>query len=402
MIQSPTSLETKIGVPHHHHVPRHHHHHHHVAAHPKPAHVPVPKPKQIVRSQAVLDSVANRPRKHIGHIVYEAKIRAGEQPSRDGITSSHQGFLTSMAPLPRLEGQENKTLTIRVPRVHLTRVAREEITAHRNVWGTDVYSDDSDVIAACIHNGWFRGEWPEDVDKSLLGLEIDVPEEPSSSGLSNGQGKNSEKDRLSSKVGDIILTEPPAHGPMEVPADRDLHVTVLVLPQLEKYSSTTRFGIRSREWPDNHDGVSYMIHNIKWVTGVDTAKESSGKARRMRMALNLRQEEKEEEERVALMFSTANSNGVDVMDIDNDGEVQESFERGGPGPLSLGIKGLGMGGWWKEKARKAKSKPVVKALDPAVVSVPATEAIGPDVGEADVKSEERGDEQGQSEGIVVT
>jgi hypothetical protein len=398
VIQSPTSLEPKIGVPHHHHVPRHHHHHHHVAAHPKPVHVPVPKPKQIVRSQAVLDSVANLPRVHLGHAIYESKIKAGEQPSRDGVTSSHQGFVTSMAALPRLEGHENKTFTVRVPRVHLTPVAREEITAHRNVWGTDVYTDDSDVIAACIHNGWFRGEWPEDIDKSLLGLEIDVPEEPSSNGAHRGKAKVVRKERIVSKLGDINLFEPPASGPMEVPENQDLHVTLLILPQLEKYSSTTRFGIRSREWPDNHDGVSYMIHSIKWVAGTDTAKEATGKARRMRMAVNLRQDEKEEEERLALMFSTAHVNGADAMEIDSPMGVQESFERGEPGPLTMGIKGLGMGGWWKEKARKMKQKPMVENSEPVAAPTPAVEAAESE----SVKQEEKSDEPSQASGMIVS
>jgi hypothetical protein len=78
------------------------------------------------------------------------------------------------------------------------------------VWGTDVYTDDSDIIAACIHQGWFRGEWAEDVDPSLLGLELGdgAPDSPKE-----------------------YLTDPPLRGPMQVPKDRDLDVTILILPR---------------------------------------------------------------------------------------------------------------------------------------------------------------------------
>lgn len=128
-----------------------------------------------------------------------------------------------------------------MPRIHISNTSRQEITSRKAVWGTDIYTDDSDVIAAYIHQGWFKGQWADDVDIDLLGLELDdgPPESP--------------KD---------YLDKPPRRGPMDVPKKRDLHVTVLVLPKLEKYSSTTRFGIRSREWGAKREGRQ-SLHAIE-------------------------------------------------------------------------------------------------------------------------------------------
>src|SRR5580700_2886482 len=167
VIPSPTSGENKISVPHHHHINRHHHHHHthHVGPHRRstPTPLTIPKPKQIVRSQLVLDSVADLPRHHLGHGIYEARLNVPRPSSTEHSLAADRGFASTPLPLPRFEGRENCTYTIRIPRVHLTSVSRQEITSRRAVWGTDIYTDDSDIIAACIHSGWVRGEWPEDV-----------------------------------------------------------------------------------------------------------------------------------------------------------------------------------------------------------------------------------------------
>lgn len=225
-----------------------------------------------------------------------------------------------------------------MPRVYLTPSSREEITRRRSVWGTDVYTDDSDVIAACIHQGWFRGEWPEDVDVSLLDLVLDdVP--------SNQSEKNIED----------ILTEPPTSGPLEVPKNYDLHVTILVLPQLEKYASTTRFGLRSREWGGKHDGyqgvhdgLSFMIHSVQWVDGVDGNEARSGVARRKLLADDPVSAGLEAEESLPEILTNGNGNKPN-----GNGSTSESFERGGDdAPLPINgigdIKGIGTNSWWKK------------------------------------------------------
>lgn len=180
---------------------------------------------------------------------------------------------------------------IKVGKQHLTRAARGEITTRRAVWGTDVYTDDSDVLAACIHGGWIRGEWPEDVDVDLLGLDEGVGADgKEAKGGKKGRSKESSPPQ---KRDTDFLDAPPKTGPVQVPEGQDMHVMVMVMPKLEKYTSTVRFGIKSREWGgrlgrdgqrSSHDGLSFMIQSIRFVTnGAGPQSRLRGRDRRERM-----------------------------------------------------------------------------------------------------------------------
>ncbi|KAG0646145.1 hypothetical protein D0Z07_8237 [Hyphodiscus hymeniophilus] len=288
---------------------------------------------------------------HLGYAYYKSVLKPARRSTSD---KDDRGFASTPEPLPRFEGQENCTFTVKVPKVYLGDVSREEITRRRAVWGTDVYTDDSDVVAACIHQGWFRGAWNKDVDVELLDLEI-----AGTNGAVNG--KDYEND---------ILTEPPRRGPMHVPKKKDLHVTVLVLPALEKYSSTTKFGIRSREWGGRqegyqgvHDGLSFMIMSVQWVDGVDSNEGRSGELRRTIMAEALDNTEMEAEDAWGeLLVSGNGANGPET-------HAEESFERGGAGMDGVGmtgdIKGVGTKSWWKksnEVPQEAEKEPEVEKV----------------------------------------
>ncbi|GKT44263.1 uncharacterized protein ColSpa_04444 [Colletotrichum spaethianum] len=290
-IPSPTTGPVKdLPAAHHHHVPRPAHSHTHVKEAPvkqavqSPTSILPPKPKTIVTSKAVLEAVAHRPRTHLGDVLYEPKLKPARQIPN---VPSGRGFSSTPTPLPwnLIKDKENCTLTIKVPKVHLTPLAREEITARRALWGTDVYTDDSDVIAACIHGGWIRGEWGDDVDVSPLRPEKEVP-----ASKRRKEKEKDEKARLEANSA-TYLDKPPMTGPVNVPADRDMHVSIVILPRLEKYSSTTRFGIQSREYGGRyngrqsiHDGISFMVTSIRWVTnGAGTQSRLRGKGRRERM-----------------------------------------------------------------------------------------------------------------------
>lgn len=238
-----------------------------------------PKTKTIISSKAVLDSISNRPRHHLGDFIYEPGLKAGRLvPS----TTTHRAFASNPKPLPfdLIKNKENCTLTVKVARVHLSPTSREEITSRGFIWGTDVYTDDSDVVAACIHSGWIKGEWSEDVDNSLLGID---------------QGDNKRRKKVVNPTIDLesedVIKTPPTTGPMSVPARRDLHVNILILPRLVKYAASTRFGISSREFGGEyghrhaiHDGISFMIKSVRWVeNGAQPQARLRGKARRERM-----------------------------------------------------------------------------------------------------------------------
>lgn len=178
--------------------------------------------------------------------------------------------------MDKIKGKINCTLTVKISHVHLAPSSREEITARQYLWGTDIYTDDSDVVAACIHAGWIKGEWVEDIDSDMLDIEVD--------------GKRRKKPQpVDASASEGLITSTPA--PMIVPEGRDLHVNVLILPRLMKYGSVTRHGMTSREFGGNvghrhleHDGLSFMIQSLRWVeNGAQPQARLRGKARRDRM-----------------------------------------------------------------------------------------------------------------------
>lgn len=169
------------------------------------------------------------------------------------------------------DDQINCTYTIRVSRTWLTDSVREAIWKERFLWGSGIYTDDSDPMAAVFHSGFVKASWPDGTDTDLL--ETIIKEQ-------------------NPKI-DFAENVPP--WPKVPPADMDLHITLLVLPTLESYKSTTRFGIRSRDWPESqedrgrHDGVSFAVLNCEWVDeGGSRGEERGGRARRERLKAKLR------------------------------------------------------------------------------------------------------------------
>lgn len=281
--------EKGLPVPHHHHPPRPVHTHQHQSAKQaaiNSAPVIPPKSKTIISSKAVLESVSDRPRHHLGDFIYDPGLKPGRLvPS----TSTHRAFASNPKPLPwdMIKNKENCILTVKVARIHLSSIAREEITSRGYLWGTDVYTDDSDVVAACIHSGWVKGEWAEDVDNSVLDID---------QGVTDKRRKKPANPTVDLESEDLI-TAPPPSGPMSIPAQRDLHVNVMILPRLVKYYSSTRHGISSREFGGDyghrhsvHDGISYMIKSVRWVeNGAQPQARLRGKARRERMRKAMRE-----------------------------------------------------------------------------------------------------------------
>lgn len=277
---------------HHHH---HHHHHHHLDPHKDPqkadkeadslaghhnasryegswpptaAPPPIRAPRTTVTLEPILSSVAHLPRHHLGSTLYTPRISAPSTKSSS--ESSKFGYSTTPQPLPRFEQRENCTFTVRVPRFRIDQSHREEICARRALWGTGVYTDDSDPVAAAIHSGFFRGAWSEDVE-SMLDLEI----------------KDTYQHAPPAPEADASKPGSQANGPRLPPIpppNQDLHITLLILPRLERYDATVMFGLKSRKWDGRHDGMSFKVHRVDWVDdGVGRGEERGGEARRKRL-----------------------------------------------------------------------------------------------------------------------
>lgn len=106
-------------------------------------------------------------------------------------------------------------------------------TMNNEIWGTDIHTDDSDPILVLRHCGLS----PNDVNGTCR----------TPANLHNPDN--------------IVGTVPPTGTPFEV------EVQLLLLPPLQKYSASRRYGISSRQWGDGvsvpHDGLSYGVYSIK-------------------------------------------------------------------------------------------------------------------------------------------
>lgn len=106
-------------------------------------------------------------------------------------------------------------------------------TVNNEIWGADIYTDDTDPILALRH----------------CGLSID-----DANGTCRTPANLQNPDNISGTV-------PPAGVPF------DVEVQLLLLPPLQNYTALRRYGISSRPWGDRvsapHDGLSYGIYFIK-------------------------------------------------------------------------------------------------------------------------------------------
>ncbi|GAB7337562.1 hypothetical protein MBLNU457_g2875t1 [Dothideomycetes sp. NU457] len=234
---------------HHHHHGVHAHHHHHAKPHT------VNAPELTVHDKALMQSIEKLPRKHLGSALYSTALSMAS--NKKTINDIKFAFDTTVLPIPRFEGKANCTFTVRVAREYLQMSdsdvstseeiagGLEEICRRRALWGTGIYTDDSDVVAAAVHSGWIRGDFGEFNDdiRNLLDQE----------------------QREDSTLGDTTMLYEKPKEPIRIPPDLDMHVTVLLLPALQEYNSTVMHNLRSRSWGPDHDGMSFKIHSIEFV-----------------------------------------------------------------------------------------------------------------------------------------
>jgi hypothetical protein len=307
--------------------PTHHHHHHHGAhAHQPPHHHhhpprPLPvfrKPTTTINSKQLIEEVAHHPRNHLGSHLYEADVSSltVSAPSDPG-----SSFVSTMKPIPDFSGQENSTYMVRVPRWYLTQSKEEieagepnrleEICRRRQVFGTEVYTDDSDVVAAAVHSGWLKGDfgdWNEDLQEVCR-------EEDHAENVQDKEKEGAPKSQNGNTVRDESPLSLPSKPPKPVipPSDYDAHITILILPPLETYASTTQHHILSREWSKDtpHDGMSFAIHRIDFVNegAAGRSLQRGAKARKARLAM---EEVKRQEAAKALLGLGGGSAAIGV------------------------------------------------------------------------------------------
>ncbi|GAB5585835.1 hypothetical protein Unana1_00735 [Umbelopsis nana] len=174
--------------------------------------VPLRKPKLIIKNDLVWKSLEGKPEKSLGVFVYEPGVQ-----------------------LPILEGQENATLEMRIPSWWLT--YDNKMVKKRALWGTDIYTDDTDIVSMILHSGKYEASYQEPQVK-----------------LNN--------DVLLAMSGTAAVIEPRRVDIDQNIPDHDVSVTLRVLPKLLRYAGTIRHHLKSREWGGNHDGMSLYVEKV--------------------------------------------------------------------------------------------------------------------------------------------
>ncbi|KAK9455756.1 hypothetical protein V1511DRAFT_313362 [Dipodascopsis uninucleata] len=166
------------------------------------------RPLITVDSSEVFKAIESFPSYHLGYLIYT--------PSIENRTSF----------LPRLDDRVNSVIEVRIARRFLSRYANSHVM-RRELWGTDIYTDDSDVVAVLYHMGF-------------LPPEQDSPDK-----------------------GDCVAT-------------------LRILPNLEKYTGSYRHGLKSRTWLAPHDGVSFRVEKFEFV-GRGKAEDRGWKMKKRRL-----------------------------------------------------------------------------------------------------------------------
>lgn len=186
----------------------------------------------VVNSASVYDTIKHFPRLQLGSLLYEART---------------EGTL-----LPRLEGRENCLISVRIPR-HLLSRALNPCVAKRSLWGTDIYTDDSDIVSVLYHMGHLPPASSNDDDSTTN----EKPTTTTSNAITNNANNDTKVDKRSSS--EISSSK------RQLEQDGDGLATLLVLPKLEKYQGSLRNGVNSRTWTTQHDGVSFSVFKFEYI-----------------------------------------------------------------------------------------------------------------------------------------
>ncbi|KAL4209184.1 hypothetical protein CU097_013754 [Rhizopus azygosporus] len=185
---------------------------------------PLPKPKLIVKNDQVWKALEGMEEKLLGCQVY----------------SPHRL-------LPNLENCLNGIMEVRVPARYLT--FENVQVKKRAIWGTDIYTDDSDIVAMVIHSGKYEPQYKEP--------EIE-PNDPFALAIA---GKPREATEAAKKL--ALSGKKWIRQDALIP-DHDLKVTVRVLPRLQSYTGSIRHRIKSRDWK-KHDGMSLYVNKVEKI-----------------------------------------------------------------------------------------------------------------------------------------
>lgn len=230
----------------------------------KPKHKEFTKRQIIIENEDVLKYASKFPRKHLGSILYTPyptkstheqlsifqpsdlstpELEAKAKPIQQG---------TEIVPLlPELKDYINSIITVRIPSYQINDLQNNKNYINRSIWGTDIYTDDSDVLLILKHNGFLPS-----IDNELENMIHNSDNNDNNSVEKRTPGNLKDPQNLDQTVNNFRHFINIIGG--------DIHVDLIVLPKLVKYEGIYRNGINSRTWVTGHDGVSIAIHGVRY------------------------------------------------------------------------------------------------------------------------------------------
>lgn len=194
----------------------------------------------IVKNDSALEFAKKFTRTHLGVLEYDLS----KEKDLHKVLGPRKSEFEPVFELPELRSLINCILTVRIAQKFLVAKNNPNLSVlKRRLWGTDIYTDDSDVVAVLKHCGFVKDrgdetylQLNEDL-KSLLGEEEIKEYTPGNTELSVERKEN---------------------------GSGDVEVDLLILPTLRKYCGSFRNGINSRSW-NGHDGVSIAVHSVRFL-----------------------------------------------------------------------------------------------------------------------------------------
>lgn len=213
----------------------------------------------VVNDARLLSTPEGVAEKFLGHVIYTG--------AKSCNLYSNRGADLQLFLLPEFSlANHYSTIQVRIPAEYLS--YRGNIAVRKSaLWGTDVYTDDSDVVAMIIHSGHYRpvdapDPTPEEsqlIDKSIAG---------------HLEASTAARNPISTPVQPLVAgAEPIVKGSHIMYPDHDLHVLLRVLPRLVKYAGSTRFGLDSRAWGTSHDGESVQVVKVERIARGSVGKQ---------------------------------------------------------------------------------------------------------------------------------
>lgn len=228
----PKSLQKHVHAHPHSHKHHHHHHHHHRSFRNL-------KSKQDVNNKDVYSFVKATPfpKTDLGVLEYTTNL-----------DTCLQGVL-----LPNLQLHVDCTVQVLIPRKHL-RKETNLLVQRREIWGTDIYTDDSDIVSVLYHTGVLPTRAQVDAFYSALRAQ----EEGNADDTTDGHLEDEHP----------VTVGPNSHLVTSTSDNEQIYgdclVTLRALPKLTEYTGCYRNGINSRSWK-HHDGGSYAIQKVEFL-----------------------------------------------------------------------------------------------------------------------------------------